>query len=878
MTGGWLPARKWAAWCAVLMVGLLAGCGGGGAGSGGGGDSGIKVLRVTLKNQSGLSIGRNADGTVTGLRVLFSEPRSLAGAPLDLRDRCTVSTWAGTGAYSSVDGRLDEASFQGSVAVATGDGSVQFVTDFGSGRVRQIADGTVNTVAISEEVGGVQVPLNLPLGLAYNRVDRSLWVCDAGGHRVRRITLDGLSNTICGSGVAGSTDGPGGTALCNRPTGITVSPTGDVYFTEGAGNRVRQITYMGGNSDAERRLATNYQVTTIAGSGLAGIADGTSNTVLFNNPLGIAWGDGNLYVADTGNRRIRRVSVTGETVTIAGTGVSGSSDGYGDTATFNSPVGICWTSRGLVITDRSAHVVRLCSLRSADAPSSSPSSWIVRRLAGNGTAGIADGTSNTVQFNAPFGVSEDSAGNLYVADYSNSRIRRLTSQIGAFDLGQPGSSGGLDPVRLVNADGVAPQTGFGSQTPFRLYNEVVDNGARSQPLDWWFAVPAGVRAFDFQVVVEAVTDGPATPGAGSTAVGSSYAYLRTLAGGTQSGSSDGVAAQARFGQITGMATDAAGNVYVSDGANHSVRRIGVDGRVTTIVGVDGTAGGLDSTGDVATLDGPGGLVVNPEGTALYVTEQTGHRVRLLELCDCGDPTLPADWDVFTIAGTGVSPGVAAETNGTGDVATFEGPYGICRDSVGTLFVTEQDGHRVRRIQYLGGDPADPLSYRVSTYAGSGADGGTDGTGTAASFSLPAGVAIDQVGNLYVADATGSVNGRVRKISPDRQVTTLATGVGYPRGIAVDTAGMIYVVESQSHVVTRLAANGATRRIVAGATGASGNADGPGDTARLYSPNALTRDVTGNLYVADGPPGPCRVRIVQRVLANGRPGEPVSNDF
>ncbi len=457
MTGGWLPARKWAAWCAVLMVGLLAGCGGGGAGSGGGGgngggaidagagggldplaglvptpapdefrqtarftvdvpsgqvtidqadpaaasravlsgtavafessllldeagDSGIKVLRVTLKNQSGLSIGRNADGTVTGLRVLFSEPRSLAGAPLDLRDRCTVSTWAGTGAYSSVDGRLDEASFQGSVAVATGDGSVQFVTDFGSGRVRQIRGrhrqhrshlrrGRRGPGAAQPPVGPrLQSRRPLAVGV-WTRADT-----ESGGSPWTACPTPSV-----GAGCAGSTDGPGGTALCNRPTGITVSPTGDVYFTEGAGNRVRQITYMGGNSDAERRLATNYQVTTIAGSGLAGIADGTSNTVLFNNPLGIAWGDGNLYVADTGNRRIRRVSVTGETVTIAGTGVSGSSDGYGDTATFNSPVGICWTSRGLVITDRSAHVVRLCSLRSADAPSSSPSSWIVRR-------------------------------------------------------------------------------------------------------------------------------------------------------------------------------------------------------------------------------------------------------------------------------------------------------------------------------------------------------------------------------------------------------------------------------------------------------------------------------------------------------------------
>jgi len=249
--------------------------------------------------------------------------------------------------------------------------------------------------------------------------------------------LDGLSNTICGSGVAGSTDGPGGTALCNRPTGITVSPTGDVYFTEGAGNRVRQITYMGGNSDAERRLATNYQVTTIAGSGLAGIADGTSNTVLFNNPLGIAWGDGNLYVADTGNRRIRRVSVTGETVTIAAPGCQ---DRAMAMATRRPS-----TARSGSAGPRAAGNHRpLGARRPAVQPPQrrrterSPSSWIVRRLAVTGRPALRTAPAH-VQFNAPFGVSEDSAGNLYVADYSNSRIRRLTSQIGAFDLGQPGA-------------------------------------------------------------------------------------------------------------------------------------------------------------------------------------------------------------------------------------------------------------------------------------------------------------------------------------------------------------------------------------------------------------------------------------------------------
>lgn len=843
------------------------------------GDSGLKVLRVSLRNQSGLTIGHTADGAVTGLRVFFSTPRSLEGAELDLRDRCTVSSWAGSGAASGADGAADQAGLQGSIAVANGDGSVQFISDFVANRLRQRRDGTVNTIAISESSGGAPVPFNHPFGLAYNRVDQSLWVCDAGGHRVRRVTLDGLSSTICGDGTANSVDGPGNAARCNNPVGITVSPDGVVYFTEGSGSRVRRIVYNGGGGNDQRRLASNYQVSTVAGSGVAGIADGTSNTVMFNYPIGIAWGDGQLYIADTGNRRIRRVSVSGETVTIAGTGASGSGDGYGDVATFDSPVGLCWTTRGLVIADRGAHVIRLCSLRNDGAPTSSPTSWVVRRLAGNGTPGITDGTSNTVQFNQPYGVTEDGAGNLYVADYGNHRIRRITLDLGNFTLGQPGNDGGTEQVRLTNADGIAPSTGFGDETPFRLYPEALANGATSQEKDWWFSVPSGVRAFDFEVIVAAATDGPATPPAGTANLGSSYAYVRTLAGHAGQGAVDGTLAQARFGELLGLDVDAAGNVFVIDRQHHSVRRIGTNGRVSTVVGIRGLSGSTNGTGDVASLDQPGDLAVSPDGQEIFVTELNGHRVRRIALSAYGDPTRSAQWLVSTVAGTGVSPDASPETNGLGNVATLEGPQGICRDSSGTLYVTELYGHRVRRIQFLGGDPTLAASYVVTTVAGSGNQGTADGSGVDATFTLPYGIGIDGVGNLYVSDNAGTANGSIRKISPHGQVVTLANALSYPRGVAVDSAGFIYVIETGANILTRLSADGSTRRVVAGLDSVGGGpANGTGNVARLLNASALAIDITGNLYFTDGQNGASQVRVIERVIDVGRPGEPVSQDF
>jgi prepilin-type N-terminal cleavage/methylation domain-containing protein len=202
--------------------------------------------------------------------------------------------------------------------------------------------------------------------------------------------------------------------------------------------------------------------------------------------------------------------------------------------------------------------------------------------------------------------------------------------------------------------------------------------------------------------------------------------------------------------------------------------------------------------------------------------------------------------VSTFAGSGT----AGYLDGTGTAAQFNQPYGLAFDSTGNLYVADLQNHRIRRITPSG---------VVTTFAGSGVNGNVNGTGTAAQFNYPAGIAVDSAGNVYVAD---NGNRRIRKISPGGVVTTLAgsgaagfadgTGVAAlfngPTGIAVDSAANVYVADRGNHRIRKITPGGVVTTIAG--TGVLGFADGLGSTAQFYNPSDMGIDSTGNIYVAD----------------------------
>jgi len=312
-----------------------------------------------------------------------------------------------------------------------------------------------------------------------------------------------------------------------------------------------------------------------------------------------------------------------------------------------------------------------------------------------------------------------------------------------------------------------------------------------------------------------------------------YGQTSTLAGSGTIGSADGTGAAATFNYPIGLGIDAAGNVYIADRFNHKVRKMTPAGVVTTLAG-SGVSGGADGTGAAASFDNPWGIVVDPSGN-VYVTELYGSRIRKIT---------PAGV-VTTFAGSGV----AGSADGTGTAATFNYPSGIVMDASGNLFVADGVGHKIRKIT--------PAAV-VTTFAGSGVAGSANGTGTAATFKLPFGLAIDAAGNLYVGEEG---NYDIRKITPAGVVTTLAGGTqgstdgtgaaasfNDPWGLTVDAAGNIIVADTYSHKIRKITSAGVVTTIAG--TGIPGSTEGKGILASFNFPNGIVFNSSGDLYVAD----------------------------
>jgi len=270
--------------------------------------------------------------------------------------------------------------------------------------------------------------------------------------------------------------------------------------------------------------------------------------------------------------------------------------------------------------------------------------------------------------------------------------------------------------------------------------------------------------------------------------------VSTLAGlAGEPGSADGTGAAARFDGPTGIAVDAAGNVFVADTGNHTIRRITPGGLVTTVAGAATQSGADDGTGGDARFNLPLGLALDPLGN-IFVADSGNHTVRR---------SSPAGI-VTTFAGTPENFGFA---DGMGTNASFNNPVGLALDAGGNVFVSDANNHVIRRISAAGA---------VTTFAGSpGGDGSSDGPAPAARFGKPAELAFDRRGNLYVAD---SLNNTLRKITPAGDVLTVSGVAGEdgagdganrsarflnPYGVAFDAQGHLLVTDTYNHTLRRV---------------------------------------------------------------------------
>jgi len=319
--------------------------------------------------------------------------------------KAVVTTVAGTGEYGSQDGSAATAKFYRPCDVsALNDGSL-LVTDFGNSRVRKIANGQVTNFAGNGDDGitngnGINARFR-EVSMAATDAAGNLYVLDGNNPQVRKITPAADVSVYAFTGVYGFEDGPVATAKMRQGWGMLVDPQGNVIIADTYNDRIRKIS-------------ANGNVTTIAGSGIAGYADGNGSIAQFNKPYGIAMDkQGNIYVADNGNYRIRKISPDGMVSTFAGDGTNGYRDSTGLQAQFDSILDMVADSRGnLYLTDQ--HRIRKIT------PAGK-----VTTIAGS-VQGFKDGEGIDARFDYPEGLDIDKAGNIYVSDRKNNRIRKIS--------------------------------------------------------------------------------------------------------------------------------------------------------------------------------------------------------------------------------------------------------------------------------------------------------------------------------------------------------------------------------------------------------------------------------------------------------------------
>jgi sugar lactone lactonase YvrE len=310
----------------------------------------------------------------------------------------------------------------------------------------------------------------------------------------------------------------------------------------------------------------------------------------------------------------------------------------------------------------------------------------------------------------------------------------------------------------------------------------------------------------------------------------------TLAGSSQ-GYVDG--SPAKFNAPSGIAADSLGNTYITDFANHVIRKTTATGVVSTVAGgVPGIADGLTTA---AKFYYPNGSAVDKLGN-IYISEEGSGRIR--KITPLGE--------VSTFAGN-----LIGSADGIGMSAQFTNPSGIAIDKQGNLYVADQQNHRIRKITPAG---------IVTTLAGSSL-GYADGSGTGAQFYRPVGVVVDAQGNVFVADL---FNHKIRKITPSGGVTTIAGSTygyadgsaysakfAFPAGLALDKEGNLYVADSENHRIRKITPAGIVSTFAG--TGTNGTNDGVADVSQFSAPREIDVDAAGNFYVVDA--GSHRIRRI-----------------
>lgn len=653
----------------------------------------------------------------------------------------------------------------------------------------QAAGGTLYPYPeIGDGEPALSVPLTLVDGIAVDDAG-NIYISHRSKHRIRKINREGIITTVAGNGEAGYS-GDGGPALrasLNCPAGLTLDAQGNLYIADRNNHRVRKVSPDG-------------LITTVAGDGTAdfGGDNGPATKAHLNLPSDVAVDkEGNLFISDRSNNRIRKVDTRGIISTFAGLGPAwyGGDFELALDAFLKFPFGIDLDDQGnLYIADRGNNRIRKVNR-----------DGVIITVAGDGLFASRGDQGPAFQANLayPTDVAVDKKGNVYIADRNNNKIRKVSP------LGIITTIMGTGESRFNGDQGLAPQTNL--HLPFSL--------ALSPDETNLYVVDRNhFRIRKLNLLTQRV----------ETIAGNGKQFFK---------GDQGKGLGAQISGPSGLVRDRSGNLIFSDQMNNILRKLSPDGQLVTIAG-NGKMGNSGDEGPAiqATLYKPTDLALDADQN-LYVVVRSGNGWRIRRI----GPDGTISWIAGdSRVGTQGDKGPARE-------ASFYVIKDIVVDAQGNLYVADSANRFIRKIT------PDGMIDKVAEKTWGELDGDIH----------PNGIEIDDQGNLYISDSGTS---RIWKIDPQGRPSVYAgtgdfkdygdggpalqAGIRSPGDLQLSPKGELYVAEETSHVIRKIDANGIIHRVVGtGVSGFSGD-DGPAVEAQINGPTSMVFDEEGNLYFTD----------------------------
>ena len=613
-----------------------------------------------------------------------------------------------------------------------------YISDTADARIRRVtSSGIISTLAGTGQSGysgdrgkATLAQISSPWGITADS-SGNVFFADRDNNVVRRVSLDGTINTVAGNGSQGSSgDNGSATSAQLDPIAVTVDKSGNLYIADASGYRIRKVD-------------TKGIITTIAGSGSRGYAgdNGLAVNALISVVSDITVdSSGNVYFADFGNYRVRKIDTAGMMTTVAGSGTFGLiGENVPAAQSVMIPQGVSIDVSGnLLLSDFNRDLIRRVD----------KTSGLITTVGGNGSTGFSGDNDSALkaQLNTPWGMAVDGTGQIFFADNGNLRIRKIAASVITTFAGTGIRDGGAATSAFLsfpqgiatdsNGNFVVADTGNFEARKFTLGGNVSSFGQLK-------GAPLGVAvdpAANFYISDDEPRILKVTPG-GVTSI---------VAGNGQSGytGDGGSATSASITSATGVAADAAGNVYFTDVLNGRIRKV-QSGTVTTIAG----SGKLAATGD-------GGPALSAGMNPIDVAVDSKNNIYFADFFNNTVRKIATDGTISTIAGNGV-PGYSGD-GGLATAAALFLPTGVAVDTGGNVYIADNGNAVVRRVTPTG---------LITTIAGNGTFFPATGDGGAATAAQldPWRVAVDSTGSVYVTDNS---NDRVRKLTP--KVVSAAT--------------------------------------------------------------------------------------------------------